>query len=57
VEKIGLDYYGGKSCVTSDWKHQAVLSFYMTDQPDAPPMFDICSVVCDTYPEACFVLF
>jgi hypothetical protein len=51
VEKIGLDYYGGQSCFTKDWKQQATLTFYRTDQPDAPPMFDICSVVCDIYPE------
>jgi hypothetical protein len=51
VEKNGLDYYGGQPCVTRDWKHHATLTFYKTDQPDAPPMFDICSAECDTYPE------
>jgi hypothetical protein len=51
VEKIKLDYYGGQSCFTRDRKHQATLTFYGTDQLDAPPMFDICSVVCDRYPE------
>jgi hypothetical protein len=50
--KNGLDYYGGQSCFTRDWKQQATLTFYMTYQPDAPPMFDICSAVCESYPEA-----
>jgi hypothetical protein len=52
VEKNVLDYYGGQQCFTRDWKHQAILTFYMTDQPDTPPIFDICNVVCDSYPKA-----
>jgi hypothetical protein len=44
--KIRLDYYGGQPCITRDWKHQATLTFYNIDQPNATPLFDIYSVVC-----------
>ena len=52
VEKVRLDYYGGEPFFTRDWKHQSTLTFYKPDQADDPPMFDICSAVCETHPAA-----
>jgi hypothetical protein len=52
LQKIGLDFFGLQACFTKDWKHQVTLTFYETDQPDAPPIFDICSDVCHNYSEA-----
>ena len=52
MDKIGLGYYGGQSVVTRDGKHQESLTFYRVDRADEPPMFDICSVVCDSQSEA-----
>jgi hypothetical protein len=51
AEKIGLDYYDGQSCFTRYGKHQATLTFCRIDQLEAPPIFDICSVVCGSYSE------
>ena len=52
VARVGLDYYGGQPVFTRNWKHQATLTFYNADRPDDPPMFDICSDVCDSLEEA-----
>ena len=52
VEKVGLGYYGRQSVFTRNWKHQETLTFYRTDQPDDPPMIDICSSVCESLAEA-----
>jgi hypothetical protein len=51
VERVGVDYYGGEPFFTNNWKSQAILTFYKLAEPDAP-MFDVCSAVCDTPPEA-----
>jgi hypothetical protein len=36
---------------TNSWKSQAILTFYKPAEPEAP-LFDVCSAVCDTPPEA-----
>jgi hypothetical protein len=51
VERVGVDYYGGESFFTNNWNSQAILTFYKPAEPEAP-LFDVCSVVCDTPPEA-----
>jgi hypothetical protein len=50
VERVGVDYYGGEPFFTKNWKSQAIQTFYMLAKPEAP-LFDVCSVVCDTPPE------
>jgi hypothetical protein len=51
VERVGVDYYGGKPFFTNNWKSQAILTFYKPAKPEAP-LFDVCSAICDTPPEA-----
>jgi hypothetical protein len=51
VERVGVDYYGGESFFTNNWKSQAILTFYKPAEPEAP-LFDVCSAVCDTPLEA-----
>jgi hypothetical protein len=51
VERVGVDYYGGEPFFTNNWKCQAILSFYKPTEPEAP-LFDVCSGVCDTPPQA-----
>jgi hypothetical protein len=51
VERVGVDYYGGELFFTNNWKCQAILTFYKLAEPDAP-LFDVCSGVCDTPPQA-----
>ena len=51
VERVGVDYYGGEPFFTNNWKSQAILTFYKPAEPEAP-LFDVCSAVCDTPPEA-----
>jgi hypothetical protein len=51
VERVGVDYYGGKPFFTNNWKSQAILTFYKPAEPEVP-LFDVCSAVCDTPPEA-----
>jgi hypothetical protein len=46
-----MDYYGGESFFTNTWKSQAILTFYKPAEPEAP-LFDVCSAVCDSHPEA-----
>jgi hypothetical protein len=47
VERVGVDYYGGEPFFTNNQKSQAILTFYKPAEPEAP-LFDVCSVVCDT---------
>jgi hypothetical protein len=51
VERVGVDYYGEKPFFTNNWKNQAILTFYKPAEPEAP-LFDVCSAICDTPPEA-----
>jgi hypothetical protein len=51
VERVGVDYYGGEPFFTNNWKWQAILTFYKPAEPDAP-LFDVCSGVCVTHPQA-----
>jgi hypothetical protein len=51
VERVRVDYYGGDPFFTNNWKSQAILTFYKPAEPEAP-LFDVCSAVCDTPPEA-----
>jgi hypothetical protein len=45
-----VDYYGGEPFFTNNWKSQAILTFYKPAELKAP-LFDVCSVVCDSPPE------
>jgi hypothetical protein len=45
----GLLWWG--AVFTNNWKCQAILSFYKPAEPEAP-LFDVCSGVCDTPPQA-----
>jgi hypothetical protein len=51
VERVGVDYYCGEPFFTNNWKSQAILTFYKSVEPEAP-LFDLCSGVCDTPPQA-----
>jgi hypothetical protein len=51
VERVGVEYYGGEPFFTNNWKCQAILTFYKPAKPDAP-LFDVCSGVSDTPPQA-----
>jgi hypothetical protein len=51
VERVGVDYYGGEPFFTNNWECQAILSFYKLTEPEAP-LFDVCSGVRDTPPQA-----
>jgi hypothetical protein len=51
LERVGVHYCGGEPFSTNNWKSQAILTFYKPAEPEAP-LFDVCSVVCDTPPEA-----
>jgi hypothetical protein len=51
VERVGVDYYGGDPFFTNNWKCQAILTFYKLAETEAP-LFDVCSGVCDTPPQA-----
>jgi hypothetical protein len=51
VERVGVDYYGGEPFFTNNWKCQTILTFYKPAEPEAP-LFDVCSGVCDTPPQA-----
>jgi hypothetical protein len=51
VERVGVNYYGGEPFFTNNWKSQAILTFYKPAEPEAP-LFDVCSGVCDTPPQA-----
>jgi hypothetical protein len=51
VEKVGVNYYGGEPFFTSSWKCQVILTFYKPAEPEVP-LFDVCSGVCDTPPQA-----
>jgi hypothetical protein len=51
VERVVMDYYGGEPFFTNNWKSQAILTFYKPAELEAP-LFDVCSVVFDTPPEA-----
>jgi hypothetical protein len=46
-----VDYYGGESFLTNNWKSQAILTFYKPAESEAT-LFDVCSAVCDTPPKA-----
>jgi hypothetical protein len=46
-----VDYYGGEPFFTNNWKSQEILTFYKPAEPEAP-LFDVCSGVCDTPPQA-----
>jgi hypothetical protein len=50
VERVGVDYYGGVSFFTNNWKSSAILIFYKPAEPEAP-LFDVYSGVCDTPPQ------
>jgi hypothetical protein len=45
----GLLWWG--AVFTNNWKSQAILTFYKPTEPEAP-LFDVCSAVWDTPPEA-----
>jgi hypothetical protein len=51
MERVGVDYYGGEPFFTNNWKSQAILTFYKPVEPEAP-LFDVCTGVCDTPPQA-----
>jgi hypothetical protein len=51
VERVRVNYYGEEPFFTNNWKSQAILTFYKPAEPEAP-LFDVCSAVCDTPPEA-----
>jgi hypothetical protein len=51
IERVGVDYYGGEPFFTNNWKSQAILTFYKLEEPKAP-LFDVCSGVCYTSPQA-----
>jgi hypothetical protein len=51
MERVGVDYYGGELFSPTIWKSQAILTFYKPAEPEAP-LFDVCSAICDTPPEA-----
>jgi hypothetical protein len=51
VERVRVDYYGRESLFTRNRKNQAILTFYKPAEPEAP-LFDVCSAMCDSPPEA-----
>jgi hypothetical protein len=51
MKRVGMDYYGGEQLLTNNWKSQAILTFYKPAEPETP-LFDVCSGVCDTPPQA-----
>jgi hypothetical protein len=51
VGRVGVDYYGGEPFFTNNWKSQVILTFYKPAEPNAA-LFDVCSGVCDTPPQA-----